>query len=244
MNANRSLLNWSRLDIRPFRDELRTCNLFVHVFSLLGVALLIGCSGAEKDKVTRGNLQKIKEGMTKAELVTILGKPTGIEVLDSETNRGVVWQGHSRKVIAFFDQNGKLGGMTECLITPSPLSLALAREDCPIPLPDGARNIQFAAWGFWIAHEEYVRFEAPASVCLEHAREIMQSRAHGISSAVMVQSISGPFQNPGLSEQLGDLRWFDLERCKRGFEFSLTNGPGPQILVDSNRGCFYYSDQD
>jgi hypothetical protein len=120
----------------------------------------------------------------------------------------------------------------------------MARENSPIPLPEGARNIRYAAWGFWIAREEYVRFEAPASVCLGHAREIMQSRAREAGSAVIVQGISGPLQNPERSEQLGDLRWFDLERYKSGVEFSLTNSPGPHVLVDTNRGCFYFSDRD
>jgi hypothetical protein len=226
------------------RDAMKTRDLLIQLCSLLAVALLAGCPGAEVSKVTRGNLQKIKEGMTMAELVTILGNPTKIGALGSETNREVGWQGRSRKVVASFDENGKLSGMTECLLTPARLSLAMAREDSPIPLPDGARNIQYAAWGFWIAHQEYVRFEASASVCLEHARQIMQSRAREAGSAVIVQGISGPLQNPERSEQLGDLRWFDLERYKTGVEFSLTNRPGPHVLVDTNRGCFYFSDED
>jgi hypothetical protein len=62
---------------------MNTRDLLIQLFSLLAVVLVTGCLGVKASKITRGNLQRIREGMTTAELVAILGKPTQIEASGS-----------------------------------------------------------------------------------------------------------------------------------------------------------------
>ena len=97
---------------------MKTRNLIVRMFPLVMAALLTGCQGAETSKITRQNLEKIKQGMTKAQVLAILGEPTGTASSGPEKDRGLVWQGRSLRIIAGFDGNGKLSGMLPALLTP------------------------------------------------------------------------------------------------------------------------------
>src|SRR6266496_234439 len=58
--------------------------------------------------------------------------------------------------------------------TAGPLARSAARAGCPISLPESATNIQYAVWSLWQASQTFVRFEAPPSDCLEHARTTLQ----------------------------------------------------------------------
>jgi hypothetical protein len=218
--------------------------IFMLFLLVLTTALFAGCRNTETNKITQRNVETIKEGMTQAQVVAILGKPTGTTFFGSEKKEALVWRGHSLKVIAGFDENGKLSVMIPALITPSPLSVAEARQSCPILLPDRATDIQYAEWGFWIAHETYVRFKAPTSDCMEHARKIMQSCAeetHG--TMISANANTAPKGFPPTNGML-DVRWFDLDRFAGGVVFSLSNSPGPAVWVDTNRQYFYFIDED
>src|SRR5262245_31351643 len=120
--------------------------IFITFSLLLTAALVAGCRGTETNKITRKNVETIKLGMTRAQVVAILGEPTGTTLFGSEKEEVPVWQGHSVRVVAGFDENGKLAGLSPALLTPSPVSLAVARKECPIPLPDSASDIQYADW--------------------------------------------------------------------------------------------------
>jgi hypothetical protein len=127
--------------------------------------------------------------------------------------------------------------------TSSPVSLSVARPNCPIPLPDSATHIQYSAWSRWIAHETYVRFEAPTSDCLEHASKVLQPYAKEYGSSVVSSiAVSPPDEFPK-SEESGP-RWFDLGRFSGGVVFGLSNHWGPVVWVDTNRQCFYFMDID
>jgi hypothetical protein len=73
--------------------------------------LLAGCSGGGSSKITQENYDKVKDGMTKAEVTAILGEPTGSEtvgeVQDTKLNASV-WQGRGLKIVIGFDDDGKL----------------------------------------------------------------------------------------------------------------------------------------
>lgn len=77
--------------------------------SIVIAALLAGCGGSSK--ITKENFEKIKEGMTEAEVVAILGKPAGTEAVAEFNGKkipGSVWQERGIKIIAAFSTDGKL----------------------------------------------------------------------------------------------------------------------------------------
>ncbi len=129
------------------------------------------------------------------------------------------------------------------LQTRSPVSVTVARGGCPIPLPDSAKNIQYAAWSRWVAHETYVRFEAPASDCLAHAKAVLQPYADELSDSVVSEDVSGPPGGFHVSDELA-IRWFDISRFTKGVVFRLSKPHGPVVWVDTNRECFYFIDED
>ena len=64
------------------------------LLSITTAAFIVGCGAGSK--ITKENYDKVKEGMTRAEIVAILGEPTGSEVVgqinDTEI-KGPIWQG-------------------------------------------------------------------------------------------------------------------------------------------------------
>src|SRR5688500_1625741 len=54
---------------------------------------------------------------------------------------------------------------------------AEAAKGCGIPVPPEAKNIRVAGWSQWVAREDYLRFEAPAPVCLRHAAVLVPGEA-------------------------------------------------------------------
>ena len=79
-------------------------------FLSLGLAVLISGCGAGS-KITKENYEKVKEGMTRAEVVAILGEPTGSELvgqINEEEIKGPVWQGTGIKIVTMFSDKGTL----------------------------------------------------------------------------------------------------------------------------------------
>jgi hypothetical protein len=80
------------------------------LLSLASAVLITGCGPSSK--ITKENYDKVKEGMTRAEVVSILGEPTGSEVVgqinDTEI-KGPVWEGQGLKIVTMFSQGGKDG---------------------------------------------------------------------------------------------------------------------------------------
>lgn len=82
--------------------------VYIILLSLV-TAAMVGCGGG--GKITKENFEKIKEGMTKAEVVAILGEPTGTEVVaqfNDNQIKGPVWQGSGFKIVTMFSDDGKL----------------------------------------------------------------------------------------------------------------------------------------
>ena len=125
--------------------------------------------------------------------------------------------------------------------TKSPLSKAEAEALCPIALPEGATNIQYAVWSLWQASQTFVRFEAPVEVCLQHAEDILKSYSRNLERVLTHTNASGPISMPLLiSPGALNLTWFDLPKFTAGLEYKLITMPTPTVWVDTNRGCFYY----
>ncbi len=125
--------------------------------------------------------------------------------------------------------------------TKSPLSKAEAEALCPIALPEGATNIQYAVWSLWQVSQTFVRFEAPVKVCLQHAEDVLQKYSRNSERVVMQTNVIGPISMPLLiSPGALNLTWFDLPKFTAGSEYKLDITPTPTVLVDTNRGCFYF----
>lgn len=106
-----------------------------------------------------------------------------------------------------------------------------ARKHVGTPLPDEAVNIQLASYREWIAAEDYLQFEAPVEVCLEHAAKLfpnLQLAAEPIPEYFLPFPKNSHFQ---------DLSWFDLG--KAGSVLSVSQG-NKTIFIDQERGVFYY----
>lgn len=122
----------------------------------------------------------------------------------------------------------------------TPLSREEALPNCPIDLPEGATNIQYAVRSLWQASQTYVRFEAPVPVCLEHAKAVMQTYAVNSGKEVTQSLVVGPLTMPlVISPTELKISWFDLPRFSAGVAFKLNAHPSPTVWVDTNRGCFY-----
>lgn len=110
-----------------------------------------------------------------------------------------------------------------------------ASEACGIPLPPEARNIRVAGWSQWIAHEDYLRFEAPVAVCLRHAAVLVPGTALAPVSAEQL-ALEARRRDRGI---LRDLSWFDLGAARN----VVGAGGGsqcPRVWVDQVRGVLYY----
>ena len=126
--------------------------------------------------------------------------------------------------------------------TSGPVSLDQA-EDCPIPLPKEAKNIRFYARFQFNFFVEFVRFEAPADVCLEHIKPTLNAWGETFDylrdEAEPVRELNELPQLLRLPEEYG-VTWFDPHTIRKG----VTAGGGgsgiPMIWVDTERGVFYY----
>lgn len=122
----------------------------------------------------------------------------------------------------------------------TPQTRAVAQERCPIPLPESASNVQYAVWSFGQVTQSWVRFEAPATDCLNHAQQMVQPYAERDGWTATSTTIA---DDPGLLCVLDptavDLSWFDLDDSSAGRVFRVSGGRAPVIWVDTNKNAFY-----
>jgi hypothetical protein len=81
----------------------------IALLSIAAAAFVTGCGPGSK--ITKENYDKVKEGMTRAEVVAILGEPTGSELLgqiNEQEIKGPAWQGSGFKIVMAFSDDGKL----------------------------------------------------------------------------------------------------------------------------------------
>ncbi len=109
-----------------------------------------------------------------------------------------------------------------------------AARSCKLPIPPEAKNIRAAGWSQSIAHEDYLRLEAPVAVCLRHAAVLVPTEPLTPVSADRLAMDARPPQ--GIFH---DISWFDLSSAQN----VVGAGGGsqrPQVWVDQNRGVLYY----
>ena len=121
-----------------------------------------------------------------------------------------------------------------------PLTVEQARqENCPIPLPDSARHVQFVyASGGLQALEILVRFEAPVDVCRGHIAIVFGANQPAVLPLQLTPIKSTPA--PEDHDMVGRATWFDVERIKNGTSTGPAGDWEPQIWIDEDRGIFYY----
>ena len=128
----------------------------------------------------------------------------------------------------------------ELVLSIAPQTAEEARPDCPIPLPDAARNVQFAVWSFGEVIQSWTRFEAPVSECLNHAEAMVEPFKKLEGYAVSTTPIP---EDTGVLCVLDptevNLSWFADCQSADGPVFRVTGGRAPVIWVDTNNGIFY-----
>ena len=110
-----------------------------------------------------------------------------------------------------------------------------ASKGCRVPLPPEATNIRVAGWSAGVAHEDYLRFEAPVDVCLKHAAILVP----GFKLVAVPADRLAADARPPQSGIFRDLNWFDLGAAQN----VVGAGGGsqcPQVWVDRNRGVLYF----
>ena len=127
--------------------------------------------------------------------------------------------------------------MPEASIYESPVfaTVAEARKHLSIPLPDEAKNIQFAGYREWIAAEDLMRFMAPVEVCLKHAAVISPGKQlTPLSAQELAISTRQTF-----GRNFKDSSWFDLSKATNVVHVG-GGSHKAEIWIDQDRGVFYY----
>ena len=132
---------------------------------------------------------------------------------------------------------------------------AKAIGKCPIPLPAGATNIQYAdfyagAGGF----SRYVRFEAPLAVCQEHAIKLLAEHNARQTQATQKVSLDPKAfdrlygESLAASARSGEFAsqapWFDCDRIQDGAIWGDNRSHTPLVIIDKERSVFYYRISD
>ena len=127
----------------------------------------------------------------------------------------------------------------------TPLTVEQARQqDCPIPLPDNARNVQFVvASGGMQALEILVRFEAPVDICKSHVQIAFDAWAKQTQRPLHPLSLVPLNYTPPPEDKdmVGKAPWFDVDKIGRGLKAGNGNDSSydTQFWIDEERGVFY-----
>ena len=119
-----------------------------------------------------------------------------------------------------------------------PTSAADAEAYTGVPLPPEAKNIRVAAYRQWIEYAQYVRFEAPVSVCLKYAAKVAPG-----SALQPVEIFQRKLDARAPRQGVLDLTWFDLEAATNVVG-RLAGPPEADIWIDQDRGVFYFRKTD
>ena len=141
----------------------------------------------------------------------------------------------------FLSLFGRVG--TSVLKTDRPRTVQEAYKLCPIPLPDGAFNVQCADWGAWLAVVRIVKFQAPVEVCKVHAIRLVEehnrSNPGRVPLSITLQALRTPRAPVSLPPEM-EVDWFDVNNILSGFIAGESGSHTPQVWIDDQRGVFYY----
>jgi hypothetical protein len=139
---------------------------------------------------------------------------------------------------------------------PLTYSEAASAGKCPLALPSTATNIQYINFyaGFG-GYSQFVRFEAPVEDCRNHARKVLEARNARMTEASLRVSVAASPLAKSIAESLArEARqgveevarapWFDADAIRNGEIWGERGSSKPIILIDTDRGIFYYSLSD
>jgi hypothetical protein len=129
---------------------------------------------------------------------------------------------------------------------------ALAQDKCPIPPPPEATNIQYVDfYNYGFMH--CVRFEAPVSVCQAYAATVMKSfnqQMEASQNNTRVADHAQPLNRASAAsaarfaqEQVEDTAradWFAPDTIVHGEMWGRHDSHTPLVLIDTDKGVFYY----
>lgn len=129
---------------------------------------------------------------------------------------------------------------------------------CPIPLPPEATNIQYVDfYPGYHGSTQYVRFEAPVETCRGHAAGLLKSynqRMEAMHNDFRVEVHAKPFGRSTAEavarlireeeEETARVDWFDADAIVRGEMWGDHRSHAPLVLIDTDRGVFYYCISD
>jgi hypothetical protein len=123
---------------------------------------------------------------------------------------------------------------------PRPATPAQAEAYTGVALPAEARNIGVAGYRQWIEFAQYVRFEAPANVCLRYAAAVAPGAELQPIDETQLELDARPIRE-GVLTHFG---WFDLAKAKNVVGTGGTPDQMAQVWVDQERGVFYFRKTD
>jgi hypothetical protein len=127
--------------------------------------------------------------------------------------------------------------------TTKPLALEEARQRCPIALPEGATNIQFAYYSDATVHQSFVRFEVAFETGVSHVDRVFREHAERMKWSFKSPAEHAITEAPSLSvtpmSQL-HVDWFDLEKVHHGKTYGELNSWQPQVWIDADRNVFFF----
>lgn len=117
-----------------------------------------------------------------------------------------------------------------------------------IPLPDSAKNVQYAFFSQWIALLELVRFEAPEEDCRAVAEAIVakynvECPDRKIPGLRSINCVPEPDQ-PTVGRELLSAPWFTPQTIRTGLVAGACGGRQPMVWIDTQRGVLYYRRAD
>lgn len=129
---------------------------------------------------------------------------------------------------------------------------AISAGKCPISLPEKASNIQYVDfYAGYTGFAQIVRFEAPVSVCREHARKVLETFNAYVKQESMKVSVHALAFDRSMAKSLSDearwgmedvarAPWFDTDAIRSGEIWGQNESHKPIILIDTDRGVFYF----
>lgn len=127
-----------------------------------------------------------------------------------------------------------------------PLTYAEAstNKDIDFPFPASSHDIYYGFYADWQAYTRIARFEAPVQDCIHQIDTVVawDNRIyHRTSSYPHITITNVAPQGAGW---LKSASWFTPETITNGIYAGLDSSHTPQIWVDTNRGIFYFMEND
>ncbi|MEO6052890.1 MAG: hypothetical protein ABIP97_02660 [Chthoniobacterales bacterium] len=114
------------------------------------------------------------------------------------------------------------------------------------PLPDSCRNVTYGIYADWQAYTCLVRFEAPVDVCIKQIDTVLawDNQVYKRDKSYGREEIGKTVQGDTSTGWLKEVPWFKPGTIKRGIYTGENSSHIPQIWVDTEKGVFYYKEED